>query len=127
MEKLYKFGYTQEPKAETRFTEAYHKQNNFRGICLGRDYNVKILWSAWVPKEKAIQLEKLFASKYPKTFWTDTEYNGITECRVFTERQYKENLRLWYTLYPSRSTKRAEGFQHVYFAEFTRKKLEVQK
>ena len=127
MEKLYKFGYTQEAKAETRFAEWYHKRNNFRGICLGRDYDVKILWSAWVTKEKAIELEKLFASLYFKTFWTDTEYNGITECRVLTYKQYRENLKLWYGMYPPSSTRREEGLQHVYFAEFTRKKLEAQK
>jgi hypothetical protein len=127
MNKLYKFGYTHEVKAETRFTEQYHKQNNFRGVSLGRDYNVKILWSAWVPEARAIELERLFANLNPKEFWTDTEYNGITECRVFSEKRYRENIKLWYKLYPSRSTKRAEGLQHVYFAELTRKELEAQK
>lgn len=119
--KMYKFGYTREAKAETRFSEYYHKENNFRGVCLGRDYNVKILWSAWATKDKALELEELFASRYQKDFWIDTDYNGITECRVFSEKEYRENLKFWYGMYPPRSTKRAENLQHIYFAEFTRK------
>jgi hypothetical protein len=127
MERLYKLGYTQEPKAELRFAEHYHKRHNFKGIPLGRDYDVRILWSAWVSKERAIELESLFANINPKEFWTDTDYNGITECRVFSKKRYAENMKLWYKLYPSCSTKRAEGLQHVYFAELTRKKLVAQK
>ena len=118
-EALIKFGYTNEKFAENRFSEAYHRLWNFANTPLGRDYDVHIQWSAWVTKERALELEKEYAEFMgPKDFWCEEQYNGINECRLYTEERRLENLQKWYKLYPKGSTKRVDNLVHVYFAVF---------
>jgi len=119
---IYKFGYTEERDAALRFNPAVHKRKNHRGIAFGEDYNVQIKWSAFFPLAKSLAIEQLLLQNYPyKNVYTDRDYNGITECRVFSESEANLILR---SLYGSLNNKRnyyKEGYYHVYFAKFTKK------
>jgi len=96
---LYKFGYTTDDDAEARF-KVYHNKFKFSKVNLADDYELKCYWSAWVSEERAKQMEKEWAARYP--FNLDlvngdlTKYNGITECRTFTEEQYTVIRKVYY-------------------------------
>lgn len=79
--RLYKFGKTSVLDITQRFKEEVHESLGWRAIPLGRDYTISPLWSMWVPRAKAVEAEKWFAQTYPKTFYCETSYNGISECR----------------------------------------------
>ena len=83
--KLYKFGQTSSEDVLERFDPMIHESRNWRGIPLGGDYDVRVLWSMWVSNERANHAEKWFKKTYPKHFFCEVDYNGITECRNWTE------------------------------------------
>ena len=83
--KLYKFGKTSSEDVLERFDPMIHESRNWRGIPLGGDYNIRVLWSRWVPNELADRAEKWFKETFPKEFFCEVDYNGITECRNWTE------------------------------------------
>lgn len=80
-DRLYKFGKTSASDITERFKEEVHESLGWRAIPLGRDYNARPLWSMWIPKEQAVEAERWFARTYPKAFYCETPYNGISECR----------------------------------------------
>jgi hypothetical protein len=83
-----------------RFDPTIHESRNWRGFPLGGDYNIKVLWSMWVPKERAILAENWFKRTYPKKFYCSIDYNGITECRNWTEEESRAFYNLLNTHYP---------------------------
>ena len=97
---LYKFGKTNSEDVLERYDPEKHKQRAWRNIPLGRDYNVKVLWSMWVPKERAVKAEQWFKYKHPKRFFSLTSYNGITECRDWSEEESRFFTSLLFKHYP---------------------------
>lgn len=84
---MYKFGKTNSEDVLERYDPEKHTQRGWRNIPLGRDYNIKVLWSMWVTKERAILAENWFKRTHPKNFFTLTPYNGITECRNWSQEE----------------------------------------
>jgi hypothetical protein len=97
---MYKLGYTTTTDAEIRFSEKYHNDNNFKFTCLGRDYNVRCVWSGWFTQAQADGLEAEWA-KFPKNIYTDIQYNGITECRYYDHNEYRTILNKYRLSYPT--------------------------
>jgi hypothetical protein len=105
---LYKFGRTLSSDILERFSVEYHESLNWRGIPLGKDYNIKPIWSMWVTKERAVRAEEWFKKTYPKEFFCSYSYNGITECRNWTVEQHQEFTNFLYTTYPATEEYKAE-------------------
>ena len=82
---MYKFGRTNSEDVLERYDPEVHRMRKWRNIPLGRDYSIRVLWSMWVTKDRAIRAEEWFKKKYPKKFYSATLYNGITECRDWTQ------------------------------------------
>lgn len=87
MNRLYKFGKTTFRDVLVRFDKTVHETHGWRGIPLSQDYEVKVMWSKWVTTSTADEAEQWFKQTYPKTFYTEVPYNGITECRDWTTAQ----------------------------------------
>ena len=118
---FYKFGYTTSRDAEVRFTNEYHDEYEFRNICLEDDYKPQCLWSAYVTKEDAIQMEANWKAQYPRDFYTGKFYNGITECRKLDEKQAKTIVKDLYA-WKAKRTKAPFSGHKVYFMKFTKRK-----
>lgn len=123
---MYKFGYTTEDNAEDRYLVS-HDAYNFNKVNLAKDYNLKTEWSAWVSKERALQMEDEWAARYE--FNIDimkdnlAEYNGISECRIFTESQWGLVSKRYYGCKEKKeSVYRKSGDHKVYIMKFTKKK-----
>ena len=97
---LYKFGKTNSEDVLERFDPDNHVQRAWRNIPLGRDYNVKVLWSMWISKERAVKAEEWFKTKFPRKFFSLTPYNGITECRDWTENESRFFTDILHKHYP---------------------------
>ena len=78
---MYKFGKTNSIDVLERFDTDRHINFKWRGIPLSKDYEVGVLWSHWVTKAEAREAERWFKENYPKQFFCEEDYNGITECR----------------------------------------------
>ncbi len=132
-QRMYKFGKTNSEDVLERYDPEIHVQRGWRNIPLGRDYDVKVLWSMWVSKERAIKAEEWFRTKYPKKFFSLSPYNGITECRDWTKEESYFFTQLLDKYYPKTpeywreiATLRKEGnleryHDKVYFIMLTRK------
>ena len=121
-ETMYKFGQTTNIDAAERVSVEYSEKYNFRAVPLGRDYLVsKVVWSAWVDKDQAYELEKSFKDNIPKLLYTDILYNGITECRVLTQEQYSKIRDNLYERFPKPEYNWKPGKQKVYFMRLTKK------
>ena len=130
---MYKFGKTNSEDVLERFDPSNHVQRAWRNIPLGRDYNVKVLWSMWVTKERAVKAEEWFKTKFPKKFFSLTPYNGITECRdwikeesyMFTQlldKYYPKTPEYWREIATLRRDGNLEKYHDkVYFIMLTRK------
>ena len=105
---MYKFGKTLSSDILERFSVEHHERLNWRGIPLGRDYNIKVIWSMWVPIGRANKAEKWFKEKYPKEFYCGVSYNGITECRTWTSQQHVEFTNFLYNNYSATDQYKAE-------------------
>jgi len=105
---LYKFGKTMSSDIMERFSVEHHEKLNWRGIALGRDYNIRPIWSMWVPKVRAVIAEDWFSRTYPKKFFCTNEYNGITECRNWTKQEHTDFRDLLYNKYPATDEYKAE-------------------
>ena len=117
---FYKFGYTESEDAVKRFTEEYHNTRSFANVCLGRDYTPICLWSAYVTKDKASQMEIRWKEQYPRDFWTAENYNGIGECRKLDEVTIKDLLTKLYNW--KKSYKPSPGLRYkVYLMKFIKK------
>ena len=97
--KMYKFGKTSSEDILERFDPEVHYRENWRATPLGRDYNIKPIWSMWVTKERAIKAEQWFEKTYTKKFFSATDYNGITECRNWTEEEHRAFTKFIYARY----------------------------
>jgi len=82
--RMYKFGKTNSEDVLERYDPEVHKSRRWRKIPLGRDYDIKVLWSMWIVKDRATKAEAWLRDTYPKQFYCLTPYNGITECRTWT-------------------------------------------
>jgi hypothetical protein len=130
---MYKFGRTNSEDILERYDPEIHVQRGWRNIPLGRDYNVKVLWSMWVSKERAVKAEEWFKKTYPKRFFALAPYNGITECRNWSQEESYYFTSLLDKYYPKTpeywreiATLRKEGnlqkyHDKVYFIMLTRK------
>lgn len=118
---FYKKGITKSPDAEARFSPEYHKKNKFEFEPFGRDYNVRCVWSAYMPYKQARQIEKEWEVNFPKNIWLDTQYNGITECRYMTATEYKNVLNECRSKYPKEKYGWKLGYWKVYLVEFIKK------
>jgi hypothetical protein len=105
---MYKFGKTLSSDILERFSVEHHERLKWRGIPLGRDYNIKVIWSMWVLKERADKAEEWFKQKYPKKFYCGINYNGITECRTWATQEHIEFMNLLYSSYPATDQYKAE-------------------
>ena len=122
---LYKLGQTQNKDATERLSEEYAKKYNFRAIPLGRDYYVTTIWSAWFSKEQANQIEASFKQRVPKNFYCNEVYNGISECRILTDKQVGTICERLQTLFPKPEYGYKEGSIKVYFAKLRRKQSAI--
>jgi hypothetical protein len=68
-EVLCKFGKTMSSDILERYSVEHHERLGWKGIPLGKDYNVKPVWSMWVTKERADRAEEWFKEKYAKEFF----------------------------------------------------------
>lgn len=118
---LYKIGICNTPDAEIRFDPEYHKMRKFKGEPLGEDYNIDCKWSAYLPYEEAVLMEKSWEKMRPKNIWTDKQYNGITECRYLTANEYNEQRKKLYAQSAKKKYSFKPGYWKVYFMEFTKK------
>jgi hypothetical protein len=124
--RMYKLGVTTMWDAEKRLSVETAKQRNFRGIALGQDYIVKTMWSIWVPVDVARKLEGSF-KVIKKNVWTRVQYNGITECRYFTQAEVDELLANLRRRFPAEQYgKPRAGYIHVYFDYLDKIKKKVE-
>jgi proteasome assembly chaperone (PAC2) family protein len=72
---IYKFGWSSKGDIVKRFLES--------------GYNVDPLFSWWLPKPMAYLGEQLILSVIKKDFYTEEQYDGITEMRRFTGTEQK--------------------------------------
>ena len=85
--RMYKFGKTNSDDVLERYDPDVHTKRAWRNVPLGRDYDVMVLWSMWVTKERAVKAEDWFKRTYPKKFYSLSLYNGITECRNWSQEE----------------------------------------
>jgi len=85
--RLYKFGRTSSEDIMERYNVDLHFERSWRSRPIALDYDIRPLWSIWVTREEALEAEKWFKDTYPKTFFSEVEYNGITECRDWAPQQ----------------------------------------
>ena len=119
---MYKFGKTHQTNADNRFKEQTADFYGFEHIALEKGYTPKTMWSRYVPENVADRLEALFKKRIPKTVWTDVQYNGITECRVFTREEVDDILEGLSKQFPAEVYgRRKRGYVKIYFTRFTKK------
>jgi len=72
---IYKFGFSSKGDTSERFSKT--------------DYQVDVLFSWWLPKPMAYLGEQLILAVIKKDFYTEKQYDGITEMRRFTVKEQK--------------------------------------
>jgi len=119
-DKLYKFGTTHFSDVLKRFDIQQHIDNKWRATPLTQDYNVRVLWSKWVSQKEAKEAEKWFKENYPKTFMCEVDYNGITECRDWDQKQSYAFFKSLQTKFPE-GNKTATANYKIYYVMLTKK------
>ena len=119
-ERLYKFGTTHFSDVLKRFEIEQHVQNNWRAIPLTQDYSVRVLWSKWVTQKEAKQAEKWFKQNYPKSFISEVDYNGITECRDWDQKQSYAFFKSLQAKFPE-GNKTPNSTYKIYYVMLTKK------
>jgi len=119
-ERLYKFGTTHFSDVLERFQIDQHIQNNWRATPLTQDYSVRVLWSKWVTQKEAKEAEKWFKQNYPKTFKSEVNYNGITECRDWNQKQSYAFFKSLQTKFPV-ANKTPNATHKIYYVMLTKK------
>ena len=123
---MYKLGVTYMKDAAKRLSPETAKLRGFRGVALGQDYYVIPMWSIWVPVEVAEKLEESFKT-IKKNVWTRTQYNGITECRYFTQAEVDDLLANLRERFPKHIYGiQKQGYIKVYFDKLERIKKKVE-
>lgn len=129
-EVFYKIGYTSASDAEQRFTQEWHDgdarngKHPFANTCFEQDYDYDTIWGCNVSLKEAQDIEKRWKEKYKRNFWTETFYNGITECRLLTDQQVKElrtKLYAWKSRRDANKSYPANAIYRVYFMKFTKR------
>lgn len=117
---IWKIGWTSRMDAAERLSEDYHNYKGYNEIPLNRDYDYVIRMSAWFPTvEKCEKIEDDFKSLFNfKNLWTKTQYNGITECRVFTNKEGERVVEMLKQVYPKSTYSFQKGYFKLYFAKF---------
>jgi hypothetical protein len=118
--RLYKFGRTTCEDVLDRFNIDVHYQRNWRGVPLAEGYDAKVLWSKWVTKQEAVDAEKWFKSTFPKTFFVQTQYNGITECRDWKPKESYAFLDALKEKFPDRIPPKTAKHK-IYYVMLTKK------
>lgn len=119
-ERLYKFGSTSFSDVLKRFDIQMHIDNDWRATPLRQDYNVRVLWSKWVTRTEAKEAEKWFKENYPKTFLCEVDYNGITECRDWDQKQSYAFFNSLQAKFPE-GNKSANATHKIYYVMLTKK------
>lgn len=123
---MYKLGTTNMKDAAKRLSPETAKQRGFRGVALGSDYYVIPMWSIWVPIETAQKLEESFKI-IKKNVWTRINYNGITECRYFTQAEVDELLANLRSRFPKHIYGiERRGYIKVYFDKLEKIKRKIE-
>lgn len=120
IKRLYKFGRTSFPDVLDRYSIETHYKEGWKGIPLAQDYDVKVIWSRWTTRAEAMQAERWFRKTYPKGFFADTNYNGITECRDWTPQQSYSFFNVLEKKFPKEDFLR-ENNHKIYYIMLTKK------
>ena len=118
---MYKFGQTSLRDAAYRLSPAYAESRGFRGVAIGTDYRDVTMWSTWVDKDVANKLEDSFKRMISKELYTTVDYNGISECRCFTDEQVNLLLANLRKRFPADKYYWQPGKQKVYFKKLIKK------
>lgn len=121
-QKMFKFGVTSFDDILTRFDPETHYREGWQNEPLALDYDIIPIWSAWVHKDVAAKLEEGFKKKLPKNLYTDVRYNGISECRVFTEEQSRLLRAKLEKRYPKYYTNSKKNGMHIYYIMLIKKR-----
>jgi len=132
--RIYKFGETGSEDVLERFNLEVHASRKWKNIPLARDYNVQVLWSMWVTKDRAISAEAWFKKEYPLNFFFETNYNGKTECRYWTvpesynftsllDKNFPKTEEYWETISKLKEDRRffKANYRKIYFIMSTKK------
>lgn len=118
--RLYKFGRTSFPDVLERYSIAVHNREKWSGIPLAQDYNIKVIWSKWGTLAEAVEAERWFKDNYPKTFFTENKYNGITECRDWTPQKSYSFFETIQKKFPKGSSSK-DATHKIYYIMLTKK------
>jgi len=119
-DRLYKFGTTHFSDVLKRFDIEQHIQNNWRATPLSQDYSVRVLWSKWVTQKEAKEAEKWFKDSYPKSFLSEIDYNGITECRDWDQKQSYAFFKSLQARFPAEDRSK-KATHKIYYVMLTKK------
>lgn len=119
---IWKFGITHLGDAAKRSSKEHALANNFANVYLDTDYSPIVRWSAWFPdRQAAEEKERELLGYFPfKNLWTDVQYNGITECRVFADQEGERLKKALTELYPKSTYSYSPGYIKVYFIKFVK-------
>jgi hypothetical protein len=119
---MVKMGYTTAPDVLTRFTENHLKKHKFINIAPVVDFLLKPEWSGWFRKGLVDYYEEQWKEEFPKNVWTTKAYTGCSEYRYMPEEQVKAFVKGLHNKYPYYNHPKKEGYLHLYFIRFDRKK-----
>lgn len=119
---IWKIGITHLGDAAKRTSREHAKRNNFKYACFEDDYITYVRWSAWFPnREAAAEKERELLSYFPfKNLWTEVQYNGITECRVFKDSEGEDLKKALTDLYPKSVYEFKKGYWKVYLMKLVK-------
>jgi len=110
LQDLYKFGITGKANVEDRFKDC--------------SYNVDVKWSWYLPEEMAYLGEQLMLTTIKKDFHIQEKLDGITEMRVFNEKESKRIIANLYKVkddvtnkYPQLKTPDYSTLKKLYFVK----------
>lgn len=88
-EKFQKFGITHHYNAENRFNPTIGGDKLYNLL----KQPVRVLASAYLPLEVALEKEIYFHQKYPKKHRIDVKFKGVSECRVLSHEERLESIK----------------------------------
>lgn len=77
-EQFYKVGQCYQYDAEKRFQVEPEQY---------KDYNIKIMASAWGPEVEVDLWERVILNVKPKDFWVESKFSGVTEIRRYNKKE----------------------------------------
>jgi hypothetical protein len=110
LQDLYKFGITGKTNVEDRFKDC--------------SYNVDVKWSWWLPEEMVMLGESLMLAVTKKDFYLVEQLDGITEMRVYDDKEAKRIIANLYDVkndfinkYPQFRTPDYNTWKKLYFVK----------